>query len=217
MTDVRTTEEMNTLIQHVLDQAKQRAERTVAQAQKEADQLLRQADEKARARQEERVQEGMDDVDQVRRQIISQAQLKFRRELLEIRADMIRQAQDEIRNRLEDLCAKDGDRYFAFLMELLEGALDDEAVDRVVLCLSERDAERYKEQIPAALAKALNIKTVEIRTSPMDGGVIVEIPSRRLQIDISFDELMQDVVPEIERIVEDEVFVPLQTEEKEDG
>jgi V/A-type H+/Na+-transporting ATPase subunit E len=217
MTDSRVTGEMNALTQYVLDQAKQRAEKAIAQATDKADQILKQAEERAKEHEQELIRAGMAEVERVRRQVISQAQLRFKSELLEVRANIIDQILAEVRNRLERVCAEDGNRYLAFLMELLEGSLADEKGDHVVLYLSERDAKCYERKLPQALASTLNLKKVEIRTSSISGGVVLELPSRHLQIDTSFDEIVREAIPEIERIVEEEVFVPLQIEENQDA
>lgn len=219
MMDAKTTGEMNALTQYVLDQAKSRAEKAIAQANKKAEQILKEANERAKEHEQELVHAGMAEVERIRRQIISQAQLTFKGELLAERANILDRILTEVRGRLEKICAEDGDRYLAFLIELLEGTLAGEKHDHIVVYLSERDAKCYEKELPTALASKLNLKKVEIRTSPITGGVVVEIPSRHLQIDTSFDEIVREAIPEIERIVEDEVFVPLQTddEEKEDG
>lgn len=218
MMDEKTTEEMNALTQYVLDQARERANKTITQANKKADQILQEAQARAKEREEELVHAGMVEVKRTHRQTISQAQLRFKGELLEERANILDLILTQVRERLERICAEDGDRYLAFLIELLEGTLAGEKTDHVVIYLSERDVNNYEKELPSTLAAKLNLSEVEIRASKISGGVIVELPEARMQIDASLNEIVREAIPEIERLVEKEIFLPKnKDEEKQDG
>ncbi len=218
MMDAKTTGEIDALTGYVLDQAREKAARTIAQAKKKAEQVLKEAQVRAKEREEELVHAGMVDVERTRRQIISQAQLRFKGKLLEERANILERVLTEVRGRLERICAEDTERYLAFLIELLEGTLAGEKVDHVVIYLSERDAKSYEKELSSTLAAKPNLNKVEIRTSKISGGVIVEFPEEHLQIDASLNEILREAIPEIEQLVEKEIFLPKNgDEEKQDG
>jgi len=218
MTDTRTMGDLNALTEHVLEQARQNAERIIAQARKEADRIIAQAEEKARAREEEIIHSQLEEVNRVRKQIISQAQLRLKEELLREKAEILGRIVGEIRDRLERLCAKDGEEYLNVLVGLVEAAIaGEEPPERVVIHLSAQDCARYEKELPKALAAKLGIKKVELVTDNIHGGLILELPDRHLEIDSSLAQLLREFTPKVEEMVEREIFTPLDEEKRDDS
>ena len=218
MIDVKASGDLAALTQHVLDRAKETAAATIARAHKRADETLRQAEERSRKREQELVRVGMVSVEQARRQIISQARLRLKEDLLATKTKILDQVVSQIRDHLAKMQSEDGKAYLDILVKLLEGTLATEKVNHVVVYLSELDAKRYEKKLPSALASKLNLSKVEIRTSKISGGVIVEYPDEHVQIDTSFDELLREAIPAIASIVEKEIFLSGdENEESRDG
>lgn len=215
MIDVKASGDLAALTQHVLDRAKEAAVATIARAHKRADETLRQAEERSRKREQELVRVGLVSVEQARRQIISQARLRLKEDLLATKTKILDQVVSQIRDHLAKMQSEDGKAYLDILVKLLEGTLATEKVNHVVVYLSEQDVKRYEKELPAALASKLNLRKVEIRTSRISGGVIVEYPDEHVQIDTSFEELLREAIPAIEAIVEKEIF--LSGDENEDS
>lgn len=214
MMDVKTSGDLKALTQHVLNRAKETASATIEHAHVRADEILKQADETSRKREQELVRAGMVGVEQEHRQIISQARLRLKEGLLETKTRIRDQVMSQARENLEKIRTEGGVAYLDLLAKLCRGALSGQESDTVVIYLSERDAKRYEKELPAALASKLNMNKVEIRTSTISGGVIVEYPEEHLQIDTSFDELLREALPAIERLVEKEVFLSKNVDEE---
>lgn len=214
MMDVKTSGDLKALTQHVLNRAKETASATIEHAHVRADEILKQADETSRKREQELVRAGMVGVEQEHRQIISQARLRLKEDLLETKTRIRDQVMSQARENLEKIRTEGGVAYLDLLVKLCRGALSGQESDTVVIYLSERDAKRYEKELPAALASKLNMNKVEIRTSTISGGVIVEYPEEHLQIDTSFDELLREALPAIERLVEKEVFLSKNVDEE---
>ncbi len=217
MTNVKAMGDLTALTEHVIEQAKRSAERIISRAQKEAERIISTAEEKAKAREEELVRAKMDEVERVRKQIISQAQLRLKEELLREKAEILGRIVGEIRDRLEQLCAKDGKEYLNVLVGLVEAAIaGEEPPERVVLHLSAQDCARYEKELPQALATKLGIKEVTLVTDDLHGGLIIEFPDKHLEIDSSLAQLLREFTPKVEEMVEREIFTPLDEEKKDD-
>ena len=216
MTTTKPMGDLTALTEHVLGQAKERAAKTVAQAQQTAHQIIAQAEQDAKAREEELVHAGLDEVSRIRKQIISQAQLRLKEELLREKAEILGRISGEIRNRLEELCAKDGKEYLDVLVGLVQSALAGEGnPGKVVIHLSSQDCTRYKDELPQALKKELGLNQVELVPEEIHGGAIVELPERHLEVDSSLAQLLREFTPKVEALVEQEIFVPVATKEEQ--
>jgi vacuolar-type H+-ATPase subunit E/Vma4 len=214
MIDVKASGGLEALTQHVLNRAKEAASAIIEHAHVRADEILKQADETSRKREQELVRVGMVGVEQERRQIISQARLRLKEGLLETKARIRDQVMSQVRESLEKIQSEGSVAYLDLLVKLCREALSEQESNTVVIYLSERDAKRYEKEFPAALASKLNMNKVEIRTSTIGGGVIVEYPEEHLQIDASFDELLREALPAIDRLVEKEVFLSKNVDEE---
>jgi len=207
MMDVKTSGDLKALTQHVLNRAKDTASATIEHAHVRADEILRQAEESSQKREQELVHAGMGSVEQARRQIVSQARLRLKENLLATKAKILDHVVSQTREHLAKMQSEDTEAYRDLLLKLLENTLAGQKVNHVVVYLSKRDAECYEKELPAALASKLNINKVEIRTSTISGGVIVELPEEHVQIDASFDELLREAIPKITDIVGKEIFL----------
>jgi len=211
MMDVNTAGEMASLTEHVLREARKSAEQIIARAQKEADKIISQAKEQARAREEELVTAGMDQVTRTRRQIISQEQLQLKEKLLREKAEILARIIGKIRDRLAEMCAKDGKEYLDVLVGMTQAALaQEEATSTVILHLSEQDISRYKRDLPKAIKDRLGVKEVKLMPEAIPGGVIVEIPDNHVEVDSSISQLLREFTPRVEALVEREIFAPLE-------
>lgn len=210
MKTVRAMGDLTALTEHVLNEARKRAEKIVAQAREEAARIIAQAEERAKAREEELVRAGMDDVNRIRKQIVSQARLKLKGELLKEKAAILDRIIGEVRDRLEEVCAKGGEEYLNLLVGLVGTALAGEGnPGQVVIHLSPRDLKRYEKKLPEALKDKLGLNEVKLLSAGISGGVIIELPDRHLEIDSSFAQLLRELTPKVEAIVQREIFAPL--------
>ncbi len=218
MTNVKTMGDLTALTEHVIEQAKRRAEQIISRAQKEAERIISAAEERAKQREEELVRAKMDEVERVRKQIVSQAQLRLKEELLREKAEILGRIVGEIRDRLERMCAQDGKEYLNVLVGLVETALaGEETPKRVVLHLSPQDCSRYEKELPHVLAEKLGIKDVKLVTDKIHGGLILEFPDKHLEIDSSLAQLLREFTPKVEEMVEREIFTPLDEEKRDDS
>jgi len=219
MKNVQATGDLTALTEHVLEQARRSAADVVSRAQKEADRIIAQAEERAKAHAEALVRAGMDEVNRVRKQIISQAQLKLKEELLKEKAEILARIIGEIRDRLEELCAKDGEEYLNVLVELVKSALaGEESPGKVVIYLSSQDLKRYEKELSKTLKEKLGLKEVKLLSGKLRGGGIIELPDRHLEIDSSLAQLLREFTPKVEELVQREIFAPLDEErEKANG
>ena len=218
MTATKPMGDLSALTEHVLGEAKRRAAEIVTRAQKQAEQIITQAEQDAKAREEELVHAGLDEINRLRRQIVSQAQLRVKEELLREKAEILGRIIGEVRNRLEDLCAKDGSEYRDVLIGLVQSAVAGaEAPDEVVIHLSDRDLSRYKDDLPPQLKKKLGVGTVTLVPDNIRGGVIVEIPSRHMEVDSSLGQLIREFAPKVEAVVYREIFAPVEHRERQGG
>jgi len=192
----------------VRDKSQQAAAATLAQARQQAEQLTQEAGARAKEHEEELVHAGLNTVERARKRIISQAQLRLRGELLERKAAILTDIIDEVRGRLERMRADE--KYLDLLLALVRGALAGEpAPGRVLIYLNQEDLQNYGSGLRGQLPKELGLKPgeMELLAVKIAGGAIIELPERRLQFDSSLEQILSEFKPQIERLVQEEVFV----------
>lgn len=194
----------------VLEKAQAAAEAKLAQARAEAERLLKEAEAKAQEREEELIRAGRSEVERTRKRIISQAQLRLKGELLERKAAILTDIIEEVRERLLGL--RSSEKYLEILLAAVRGALAGEEGNpgQVVLYLNPEDLKAWGGALRERLSGELGADEPELRPAEIAGGVIVELPERRLQFDSSLEQIMSEFRPEIERLVQEEVFAPLE-------
>jgi vacuolar-type H+-ATPase subunit E/Vma4 len=200
------------LTERVLNEAHSRARATVERALAEAEQLTQEAEAKAKEQEEELVRAGMGAVERARKRIVSQAQLRLRGDLLERKAAILTDIINEVRDRLLKLRSADRTVYQKLLLSLLRGALSGEVEPgRILIYLNREDLQNFGSGLQEAL-RELGMDEIELREAEIAGGVIVELPERRLQFDSSLEQILQEFRPKIERLVQERVFAPLEAE-----
>lgn len=205
------------LKQRVLDKAQATATAALARAHQEAEQVLQEAEARAQEREEELVHAGMSDVERARKRIVSQAQLQLKGNLLERKAAILTDIIYEVRKRLGRLRSERQEGYPNLLLGLIRGALIGESQPgQILVYLSEKDLQQYGKQLQQVLQKELGLapESVELLPAEIIGGVIIELPERRLQFDNSLEQILKEFKPQIERLVQREVFAPLEEDSK---
>ena len=218
------------LIQRVLEKARAQAEEILEKARREAQERLRRAEEEAKEREEELVRAGLGQVERARRRLLSQAQLRLKGELLERKAAILEEVFAEVRRRLRRLRErpgqgrsagdkdKDKDEYLELLVALVRSSLAGEGEPgQVRLYLSPDDLRDWGPELKEALGRELGLSpdSVELTEAGITGGVIVELPERRLQLDSSLEQLLREFRPQIEELVQEEIFAALERAEAE--
>lgn len=210
MSAQRAIGDLEGLTGRVLEEARARAEATIERARAEAEGITREAEAQAREREEELVRAGGSRVERARRRIISQAGLRLRGDLLERRAAILTDIIEEVHSRLLDLRSADHAAYERLLLSLVRGALSGEPEPgRVLIYLSPEDLQEFGGGLKTALAE-MGLDEVELREVGIGGGAIVELPERRLQFDNSLEQILQEFRPEIEQLVQERLFQPLE-------
>jgi len=193
----------------VLEKAQVAAERTLAQARAEAEKRLQEAEARAQEREEELVRAGRSEVERTRKRIISQKQLQLKGELLERKAAILMDIVEGVRARLLGL--RSSERYLEILLAAVRRALTgEENPGQVILYLNREDLDAWGEALRTRLEAELKLNELELREAGIAGGVIVELPARRLQFDSSLEQVIREFRPEIERLVQEEVFASLE-------
>lgn len=220
------------LIQRVLEKARAQAEEVLAQARQEVQERLRRAEEQAKEREEELVRAGLGQVERARRRLLSQAQLRLKGELLERKAAILEEVFAEVHRRLRvrglrqrqrqgqtpapDRSGGDGDgdsdAYLELLVTLVRSSLAGEEPSSVRLYLSPEDFEEWGSKLKEALKRELGLSpdSVELAEARITGGVIVELPERRLQLDSSLEQLLREFRPQLEELVQEEIFAEVE-------
>jgi len=211
-----TTRDLDKLTAYVLARAEETAKRIIERAEKKAERIRAEGLKEAKAREEKIVRAAIPGIENEERQILSQAKLRLKGELLAAKARVIEDLLSGARERLERIRTEEKG-YLDLLLSLVGRAISEEEAESVVVYLSEDDASRYGKELEKGLRKDRKLKGIDIKPSGISGGAIIEIPDKRLQIDASFEGLLSEIRGRIERIVEEEIFSPLEEREGENG
>lgn len=202
------TEDIKRLTQTVREQAQAQREEILDAAQAKASGIQSRAQSEAAEREEELIQAGLSNVQRARKRIVSQAQLRLRGEYSQKQAIILEEILDEVQERL--LALRGGDDYSKFLWQMISEALQDEEAKggRVRIYLNREDLQGHREELLRLLSGKFELSSKEIELSDADllGGVIVEFPDRRLQVDTSLERLLTELRPWIGELVGERVF-----------
>lgn len=208
MTQIRTEGNLDALVNHVIEKAKDRARAKMARAEEEAKRLLAEAEREAQAKEEELVRQGQEEISRERHQVLSQTRLKLREELLATKARIFTDLLKQVERSLLELCSRNGPEYLKGIVAFVRGVLAETRPEKLVLYLSPRDLERYREELPQALQGEGIAQQVELRGSDIAGGVVVELPELGLQFDASLSQLLREIRPRLENLLQERVFSP---------
>ncbi|NOX44635.1 MAG: hypothetical protein GXO72_02695 [Caldiserica bacterium] len=207
MTEIRVSGDLKALVEHVLRGARERAAREVEEARKRAEALIQRAEAEAEAREEELVRGGLEEITRAHRRLVSQAELEFREELLAKKAAIVADLLSSLEEELVRRCREGGPEYLRGLVEFARAAVAAEGTARAVVYLSREDLQRYRDDLRRSLSEA-GVATVEFRESDIRGGIIVELPERGIQFDGSISQVLRELRPRLERLLQERVFSP---------
>jgi|Deesub1362A_J573_1020465.scaffolds.fasta_scaffold02045_7 vacuolar-type H+-ATPase subunit E/Vma4 len=213
MTEIRVSGDIKVLVEHVLRGARERAAREVEEARKRAEALLQRAEAEAKAREEELVREGMEEIKRAHRRLVSQAELELREELLAKKAAIVADLLSSLEEELVRRCREGGPEYLRGLTEFARAAVAAEATARAVLYLSREDLRRYRDELGRSLSEE-GIENVEFQESDIRGGIIVELPEKGIQFDGSLSQVLRELRPRLERLLQERVFSPAEGGER---
>ncbi len=207
MTEIRVSGDLKALVEHVLQKAKERAAREVEEAERRAGELVRRAEAEAVAREEELVRAGLEEIKRVHRRLVSQAELELKEELLAKKAAIVSDFLSSLEAELLQRCRSGGPEYLRGLVEFARAAVATEGEAKVTVYLSREDLGRYREAIARSLAE-VGIGEVEFREGDIRGGIIVELPERGVQFDGSLSQVLRELRPRLEQLLQERVFSP---------
>ncbi len=207
MTEIRVSGDLKALVEHVLQKAKERAAREVEEAEKRAGELIQRAEAEAKAREEELVRAGLEEIRRVHRRLVSQVELEVKEELLAKKASIVSNLISSLEAELVRRCRAGGPEYLRGLVEFVRAAVAAEGGAKVVLHLSREDLGRYRDELVRALTEA-GIGEVEFREGDIRGGIIVELPERGVQFDGSLSQVLRELRPRLEQLLQERVFSP---------
>lgn len=117
-------------------------------------------------------------------EIISAEKMESKQEVLELKQKLINNTMDELRKRMEKFA--EGEEYRSFLVNELENTLKSLDAGNYILCFTERDIKRYKNEIESEVMKYsdMNIEIAE-HNSAMIGGLLLKSTSGKFRIDSS--------------------------------
>lgn len=169
----------------VLSKASEDAERIIASAQEEAKKILEEAREKKKAMVESEKRKVISGLNYEAK--IAEAETKARLLINKARYELVSKVISMVTQILEEL---EPERRLLSLRNLLKEAVNEaenslEGLSKLVVYVSKKDLELAKEVVEE-LAVSRKVE-LELRTTEISGGVIVEDSEGRIRIDNSYD------------------------------
>ncbi|WP_232703081.1 V-type ATP synthase subunit E [Halobacterium wangiae] len=176
---------LETVVEDIRDEARERAKEIRADAEERADDLVAEAEADAEATLEAAEAEADREIEREREQQLSSAKLEAKQMRLEARRDALETVRETVRERIADI---DGDEREELTRELLDAAAVefDEGVD--VRVYGRADDE-------ALISEILDDYDGYEYAGERDclGGVVVESEASRVRVNNTFDSVLEDV------------------------
>jgi V/A-type H+-transporting ATPase subunit E len=177
---------LDTVVEDIRDEARARAEEIRAEGQERADEIVAEAEADAEAIVEEREQAVERQIAQEREQAVSGAKLEAKQERLEARRDALQSVRQQVETELGGLS---GDTREELTRALVEASATEFDEGSEVVVRGRAADEALLEEIVA------EHDGFSLGDEPVDclGGVVVESETSRVQVDNTFDSLLDTV------------------------
>jgi V/A-type H+-transporting ATPase subunit E len=178
---------LDTVVEDVREEARTRAEEIRNEGRERADEIVAEAEADAEELLEERELEVERKIEQEREQALSAAKLEAKQERLEARRDALQTVRERAE---EELAGLSGDRREELTRALLDASAEEfDGGDADVVVRGRAADEALLEEILADYEGfSLSDETVDCL-----GGVVVESTASRVQVDNTFDSLLDSV------------------------
>ena len=188
---------LDTVVEDIRDEARERAEEIREEAEARADELIEEAEADAERIREERAAEVEATVEQEREQKLSSATLEAKQARLEARRDVLEAVHEAVEDRLASLSGDDREK-------LTEALLDAAAVEFA----DDDGVEVYGRAADAAMLEELAGEHGFAYGGEYDclGGVVVRSDSSRVRVNNTFDSLLDDVWEDNLKDISDRLF-----------
>ncbi len=177
---------LDTVVEDIRDEARARAEEIRTEGQERADEIVSEAEADAEALIEERERTVERKISQEREQALSAAKLEAKQERLEARRDALQTVRSQVESELAGLS---GDKREELTRALLDAsAAEFEEGSDVVVRGRAADEALIEEILADYEGFSLGEESVDCL-----GGVVVESETSRVQVDNTFDSLLDAV------------------------
>ncbi len=174
----------------VLEDAEREAEKTVKEAQREAEDILRRAREEAEKTREDLLSEARDDGEKDKRRNQTSTQAEIRKELLQVKEQLVEAAFDRATTRLEELVGTE--EYHDFLLRLIVESAERLNLESTVLYVNSKDREWLSGSRLEELSEKLGVKLVLAEeTRRCIGGCVVASLDGRVSYDNTIENRLR--------------------------
>ena len=177
---------LDTVVEDIRDEARARAEEIRTEGQERADEIVSEAEADAEQIVEEREREVERQIAQEREQALSAAKLEAKQERLEARRDALQTVREQVETELAELSGGKREELTRTLLDASAAEFDDSA-DVVV---HGRDAD---EALLVSILTDYEGFSLGAETVDCLGGVVVASETSRVQVDNTFDSLLDTV------------------------
>ncbi len=196
---------IESLREAVLRKAREEAERILASAQESARRILEEARERKKAIIEAERSRVVSELDYEAR--VAEAKVRARLIVSKARREVVDRAVSKAMEILDNLSP---DVRSTSLKNLLEEAVEEVErslgrTSRLVVYVSEKDAQLAR-RVASEVARLRGVE-LELRTSEISGGVVVEDPEGRVRVDNSFDSRISVLASRLSRGFAKEVIL----------
>ncbi|HHX01220.1 MAG TPA: hypothetical protein GX739_00975 [Firmicutes bacterium] len=177
------------LTNKILEDAKLQADRTIKQAQEEAQSILDQARKRTEAQCDKIITDAQQQAEELKERLMSVAELNARKERLRVKQELIGQAFDQA---LERLCSLPEDQYFALLADLITMA---STTGAETIVLAERDLKRLPPDFVANVNDKVKTKnrpgsmSLAQESAPIKGGFVLK--AGKVSVNHSFEAVLK--------------------------
>ncbi|MFO8015767.1 MAG: V-type ATP synthase subunit E family protein [Candidatus Woesearchaeota archaeon] len=165
----------------ILQKAEKEADSIISRGKKEAEEMMKKADEEAEEYRKNSEEENRKVIERMEKKTLASADFDIKKMKLDKKKEMIDMAFENARKRLQDMSDKDKE---ARMKKLLEKAKKEIDVGTVYSSPEDRKiVQKIVQKMPG----------VKCSTADISGGIIAESKGGEFSVDMSYDELLEEV------------------------
>ncbi len=172
---------LDSVVQEIYKRGEEEAKKIVEEAKKEAERIIAEAEEKVKDILEKARIEGQKEAEALRRQELSSARLEMKRKLLNKQREILEAVFQSVKERIKGMDLETKKRIYTSLIK-------NHASEGVVIYSNREDEDLVK-----SIIQELGINAKYGGNIECLGGIIIESPEGELRVNLTFEELLNQL------------------------
>lgn len=207
MATTATDSQIEKLEQAILQRAQTLADSHLSSADQQRQKIMADSAKRLRRREEQATAEAKAAAEQEYHRLVQASEIKMQAELDQVRWSLMQSAMNALREKLQQV-TQQPEQYLTVLKQYLQHAANSIEADKLEVLVNQQDHDLLDKQWSDFIADCNICQTCTLSTQkqPFLGGVLVRSADNRIQVDNTFDGIIERSLDEIYQEMNTQLF-----------